>query len=123
MTVGGPKSTRSTGWVREAELQVSVDAKGRVGRALIISVKGSPSPLWVVGPNAQLPRAKPVLQLESHESFDHVLASLRAGNAAVTWWEQGGSISRLVVSSSWDPKGQRAGTGMAMGVGVALPIG
>lgn len=112
---------RHTAWVKRVEQQVSVSADGEVMRALIVSIKGSRGPLWVAGPNARLPKAQPVLRLESDAAFDQLKAALQPERSSVTWWERGGIVSQLIVRS-WISDARGDGASLGVGVGVVFPI-
>lgn len=112
---------RHTAWVKRVEPQVSVSANGLIQRALVIWVRGSRGPVWVAGPQARLPKAEPVLRLESNETFDQLKVALQPERSSITWWEQEGEVSQLIVRS-WTGGEKGDGLSLGVGVGVVFPI-
>lgn len=119
--MNAPSGTKHTAWVTLVDSQLSFGPNGRVDRALIVSIKGSDRPLWVLGPDTQL-NVQPVLRLVTDAEWNAVAAALRQGRASITWWESEGLIQRLIVTASWDPS-KTKGPAAGFGIGFAVPMG
>lgn len=112
-------------WIHSLETHLSFDADGRVSRTLVINLKNGRPSLWVLGPETTIPVGRIIMRLQSTADWNELVNALAVGKRSVTWWERGGVILRLLVSSSWEPskiKTTGAGSSVGIGVGFSTPM-